>query len=156
MTKEFDVDKYANFLLQKSLDEGGYSEDDRKLIEAVKNSNMPGSDKCKFSCMLMDYGTEKLHTKNLEKRLALSYSEDKNIEKFIDDIVWYSPKFGCVEIMAGESRTDETGNGTCHISIPTKTYFGAGEELRKEVDAIIDNVKRVLRIILVDAKKMRL
>ena len=148
-------DEYADWFLQRAEDHYEYTQDEKDVIHAIRTSKDIYSDqKIYFGVMLMDYGTEKIRVQNLQKRLALSY-QGKDIEEYLDNIVRFNPKLGYVSVEAGESRRDENNDYSCHFTLPveydedTESYFKSAKEIR-------DKLKQVLRIILVDAKKMRL
>lgn len=92
--------------------------------------------------------------KNLQERLELSY-KCKDLEKYLDEVVTFNPKFGVINVNAGESHRDEKDDSSCCFSIPVK-YSENVDEYFELVSKIKDQIKRVLRILLIDAKKMRL
>lgn len=131
-----------------------YTKDEVELIDAIQKSDIANHEKMTFGLMLMNYGTEQLRVQGLQKRLQLSY-KGEGIESYLNKIIKFNPKLGYVSLDAGESGRDEQNEGSCYFSIPVK-YNKDVDEFFKNAKEVEDRLKRVLRIVLVDAKKMRI
>lgn len=131
-----------------------YTKDEVALIDAIQKSDIANHEKMTFGLMLMNYGTEQLRVRNLEDRLQLSY-KGEGIESYLNKIVRFNPKLSYVSIDAGESGRDERDDYSCSFNIPIK-YNENVEEHFKAAKDVEDRLKQVLRIVLVDAKKMRI
>lgn len=150
MTQEEWVDQYLSQFEKNSF----YTEEEIKLINAVRTSNFSNHEKMTFGLLLMNYGTEQLRVQGLQKRLQLSY-KGEGIEDYLNKIIRFNPKLGYVSLDAGESGRDEKDDSSCYFQIPIE-YTENVDEYFQNAKEVEDRLKQVLRIVLVDAKKMRI
>ena len=146
--------KYTDWFLNSAKENFHYTKDEVALIDAIQKSDIANHEKMTFGLMLMNYGTEQLRVRNLQDRLQLSY-KGEGLESFLNKIVEFNPKLGYMAINAGESRMDEKDDYSCYFQIPVK-YNENMDEFFKNAKEIEDKLKQVLRIVLADAKKMRI
>ncbi len=102
----------------------------------------------------MNHTLEQLRVRNLQDRLQLSY-KGEGIESYLNKIVRFNPKLSYVSLDAGESGRDEKDDCSCDFQIPIK-YNENVEEHFKAAKEVEDRLKQILRIVLTDAKKMRI
>jgi hypothetical protein len=150
MTQEEWIDQYLSDI-EKNYH---YTEEEIKLIKAVRTSNFSNHDKMTFGLLLMNYGTEQLRVRNLEDRLQLSY-KGEGVEDYLNKIVQFNPKLRYVSLEAGESGRDEKDDCSCSFNVPIE-YDENMEKYFQNAKEVEDKLKQVLRIVLVDAKKMRI
>ena len=86
--------------------------------------------------------------------MQLSY-KGEGIENYLNKIVQFNPKLGYVSLEAGESGRDEQNECSCSFNIPID-YNENMDEYFKSAKEVEDRLKKVLRIVLTDAKKMRI
>lgn len=147
-------EEYVDWFLGQAESDYNYTADELKLIKSVRASDISYHEKMTFGLLLMNYGTEKLRVRNLQERLSLSY-HGKGIEEYLNEIVNFSPLLGMVYVESGESGLDEKNDYSCSFSIPVP--YNENVDIYCESAKKIENkIKHVLRIILVDADKMRI
>ena len=146
--------EYTDWFLNSAKENYHHTKDEVALIDAVQKSDIPSNEKMTFGLLLMNYGTEQLRVRGLEDRLQLSY-KGEGIESYLNKIIGFNPKLGYVYLDAGESGRDEKNECSCYFSIPIK-YNENVDEYFKAAKEVQDRLKRVLRIVLTDAKKMRI
>lgn len=140
------IEEYARWFLQKYLDSYYYVEEEKGLIKAILESNIESNHKLEFHRLLMNYSTEQIRVDNLQKRLQLQYN-GTGLESYLKKVVSWSPKLGTIEIQAGESGQDEENDGSLYFSLKVK---------EEDALALEERIRRVINIILEDAKKMRI
>ena len=131
-----------------------YTEDEVALIDAIQKSEISNRQKITFASLLMNHTLEQLRVRNLQDRLQLSY-KGEGIESYLNKIVRFNPKLSYVSLDAGESGRDEKDDCSCDFQIPIK-YNENVEEHFKAAKEVEDRLKQILRIVLTDAKKMRI
>ena len=146
--------EYTDWFLNSAKENYHYTQDEVALIDAIQKSDIANHEKMTFGLLLMNYGAEQLRVRNLEDRLQLSY-RGEGIESYLNKIVQFNPKLGYVSLDAGESGRDEKDDCSCSFNIPID-YNENIDEYFKSAKEVEDRLKKVLRIILVDAKKMRI
>lgn len=150
----------GNMSHEKWLDQGfkqmeesdRFCDYEKEVIAAVRTSNFSVSTKSHFYTLLMDYGTEKIHSRNLANRLEKSY-HDADVERLVDKVVWFNPKLGYVSIEGGFEGLDERNNYNCYLSIPV-AYDSDVDKYFENAKPIMDKAKQVVRLLITDAKKM--
>jgi len=146
--------EYTDWFLNSAKENYHYTQDEVALIDAIQKSDIANHEKMTFGLLLMNYGAEQLRVRNLEDRLQLSY-RGEGIESYLNKIIRFNPKLGYVSLDAGESGRDEKDDCSCSFNIPID-YNENIDEYFKSAKEVEDRLKKVLRIILVDAKKMRI
>ena len=146
--------EHIDWWLNSAKENYSYTKDEIELIDAIQKSEIPNRQKISFASLLMNYGTEQLRVQGLQKRLQLSY-KGEGIESYLNKIVQFNPKLGYVSLDAGESGRDERDDYSCYFKIPIQ-YSEDVDEYFKNAKEVEDRLKQVLRIVLVDAKKMRI
>jgi hypothetical protein len=146
---------HIDWFLNSAKENYFYTKDEVALIDAIqKSADIANHEKMTFGLMLINYGIEQLRVRNLEDRLQLSY-KGEGIESYLNKIVQFNPKLGYVSLDAGISGRDEKDDYSCYFKIPIQ-YSEDIDEYFKSAKEVEDKLKQVLRIILVDAKKMRI
>lgn len=144
--------EYTDWFLNSAKENYHYTKDEVALIDAIQKSDIANHEKMTFGLMLMNYSIEQSRVRSLEDRLQLSY-KGEGIESYLNKIVQFNPKLGYVSLDAGESGRDEKDDYSCYFKIPVE-YNENMDEYFKTAKEVEDKLKQVLRIILVDAKKM--
>lgn len=142
------LEEYVQLMTKNIVDDenSSYIEEEKDLIRTICNSDIDPRKKFDFLHLLKNYIREQIRVENLEKRLKLSYTP-KTFEDYINKIVCWNPKLGYIGIQAGETGRDEKNDYSLHFTIEVK---------EEDAEAMEDRVKRVMNIILIDAKKMRI
>jgi hypothetical protein len=140
--------EFINNILVKYLEHKYYKNYDA-LIEATIKSDDLGA-KYNLWTLFMNNSHAKREAEQLVNRLSSIYCDDKNIEKYLDSIIWFNPKLGYVEITA-KSKQDSRNDGNLGIKIAVKHDADTDKYFAK-ADSIIETVKEVLRMILLESR----
>lgn len=131
--------------LQKELNKNKYS----SLIKYILNSNEELQtelyllfDELSFKC---------LENKNLQERLEKIY--DEPLDDLLSEVIKFNPKLNYVSLTSF-SGFDEKDEHQIHLDIPVKY----DEDINKHfdnADIIINKLKRIIKILLIDYKRTK-
>lgn len=112
----------------------------KDLIKFIINSDNLSA-KYNLLTMLMNSYTLRLENKTLVNRLFNFYHSHTDLKKYVDDLVYYNPKFNSIEFQAHHGR-DMKNDYTKTVSFSTK---GNAEE-------VLNSLKEVLIMVISEGK----
>lgn len=121
----------------------------KHLIEAaIKSEDI--KIKCDLHVLLMHHSTQHIVEENLQKAITEFYCSDKDLDAYLDKIIFYNPKFGTISISAFH-RMDMQHESTLEIEVPVRHHENIDKQF-EEVRRVEKKIKEVLTMILVESK----
>ncbi len=139
-----DVD-WVNSTLKALMNCGEY-DSYKPLIEAVIKNDEASDAKYYLVAMLYDLSAERHHVEHLKKFVKNIFSKETDIDAYLDKLISCNPKFGTISISASH-QLDMTHSHNLFIEVPA--HFN---KTREEVEAQINRIKEVLKMILLESK----
>lgn len=120
------------------------------LIKAIIDSDLNDDSKFSFYMLLSDHDIRGLTITSLREQLSASY-QNVDIETYLDKLFFFNPKLGEVDMQSGLSGRDENNQGR---TISQKVFYDKDvDKYFSNADETINHMKKVIRAILIDAKK---
>lgn len=121
----------------------------KRLIEAaIKSDDIEV--KCDLHILLMEHGTQKFVEENLRKAITEFYCADKDLDSYLDKIIFYNPKFNSISVSASH-RQDMAQDSSLSIDVPVSYHENVDIQF-EYANKQISNIKEVLKMILVESK----
>lgn len=141
--------EFINNVLRKYLVSKEYKQY-AALIEAVIKDDANTSAKYNLWTLIMNHGTEKLSMENMSTRLANLYCADKNINEYLDSIIFFNPKLNYVEI-SGKSGKDSKDEYSLYLTFPVQ-YDSDVKKHFENADKVINRIKEIMQMILLESR----